>query len=791
MKHSFTLLTLFLCMLFNLSKAAETEPNSTKAGANTLALNGSNTGSLSPVGDVDWWKITTTSNGRLDITLTPTLGKYVWVYVYANDGTTQLKSQNAASTFTTSADGLAAGTYYIKVVCYYPSETTGYNISNKLVLPAQGNDAEPNDTKAQAIVLPLNSSVTGHTGYFNTITNARDTFDWYKVTTNADGRLRLRLTSGNGTFVWAYLYDNDGVSQLNAEYTNGTTDINTDGLAAGTYYVRVKTYYNGEFAPYKLEDSLYKPAQDNDKEPNATRAQAIALPLNSSKTGHIGYRYKNVRDTFDWYKITTNEDGALKLKLTPANGQYTYIYLYDNDGTTLLKSTYGDAPFIQITDGLAPGTYYVRINCYYTSDFAPYKLEDSLLTYKPTDAESNAKPYLAKTLLANTANSGHTCFYYNKVRDTLDWWKINYTGTGALSVKLNLETPKVGEATYTWLEVYKDTNATALFSQYTTSSITASFTKLAQGYYYVRVRTYYSSEFQAYTLNPTFTQKNIAKLQLTGSVNAPDCSSTNKLTLKCSGSKSPYRVQLYRYGVLYRSMVVNNTAAFSFDALPPGVYSVNAYGDGATGIAFTTVNATFVPVPATLTVSNIKPTAAKLNWNTQSCVKYYQVQYRKAGTTAWTTKQTKGNTSFLNITGLTAGTRYEWHVAPADSANGTSGLAPYSALSTFTTATSLIAEKMATPSITDEGTNAAITTYPNPANTQFTIQLSGSNMQGFASLWLRDMNGSIVWSKQQVQVDALKGMQVDVSKFAPGMYMLQIVDGDNEVITVKKIIISR
>src|SRR5581483_5321902 len=131
-----------------------------------------------------------------------------------------------------------------------------------------------------ALTLPLNGSVTGHVNYY--YKNHRDSTDWYKVTTNADGRIRLRITSNNGQNVWAYLFDNDGTTQLNAQYTTGTLDINTDGLAAGTYYVRVNTYYTTEFAPYTLADSLFSPAQANDPEPNNSTAQATTLALNGN-----------------------------------------------------------------------------------------------------------------------------------------------------------------------------------------------------------------------------------------------------------------------------------------------------------------------------------------------------------------------------------------------------------------------------------------------------------------------------------------------------------------------------
>ena len=790
MKRTSILFACLLSMLFNLAQAAETEPNGTKAQANTLALNGSNTGNISPAGDVDWWKVTTTGDGQLSLTLTSQAGKYLWVYLYDNDGTTLINSTYTAGTTTLNSDGLAAGTYFLKIVAYYAADIGGYTIANTLTVPAQANDAEPNGLKSQALVLPLNGNKTGHIGYY--YNNVRDSIDWYKVTTNADGLLKLQLTSYNGKYVWVYLYDNNGTTLLNSTYTNASTDLLTDGLAAGTYYVRINCYYPSDFAPYKLVSSLTVPAQANDAEPNDTKLQSVTLAENSTNTGHVGYYYNNKRDTADWYKMTTSDDGLIKLSLTSANGSYVWVYLYDNDGTTLLNSTYTNASTDLLTDGLATGTYFVRINCYYTTNFAPYTLKDSLLPYtNMADAESNARPYQGSTLNANQDNPGHVGFYYKLKRDTADWWKINYTGTGALSVNLNLEPTKSAGARYTWLNVYKDTNAAPIFSSYTLNSLTASFTTLTQGYYYVRVRLYYDNQFESYTLTPTFTQSSIAKVQVSGKVIAPDCSSTNKLTLKCTGSKPPYTVQLYRYGIAYGDpKIIKNNAAFSYPDLPPGVYKATAYGDGATGSAFGSVSATFVPVPTALTVTNIQATSARLNWNTEPCVKYYQVQYRKVGASSWTTKKTNGNVAFLNATGLTAGTSYEWHVAPADSANGTTGLAPYSVLNTFATSASFIAGS-AQRSMTTESSAVGIATYPNPANTHFTVMLKDSHLTGLASLWLRDMNGTAVWSRQNVQFNSIKGTQVDVSKLAAGIYLLQIVNDKGEITGTRQIVVSR
>ena len=88
------------------------------------------------------------------------------------------------------------------------------------------------------------------------------------------------MTSANGQNVWAYLFDNDGTTLLASGYTSGSAVVvNKDGLAAGTYYIRVNTYYTSEWAPYTLSDSLFKPTQANDTEPNNSRAQALTLYL--------------------------------------------------------------------------------------------------------------------------------------------------------------------------------------------------------------------------------------------------------------------------------------------------------------------------------------------------------------------------------------------------------------------------------------------------------------------------------------------------------------------------------
>ena len=81
--------------------------------------------------------------------------------------------------------------------------------------------------------------------------------------------------------------------------------------------------------------------------------------------------------------------------------------------------------------------------------------------------------------------------------------------------------------------------------------------------------------------------------------------------------------------------------------------------------------------------------------------------------------------------------------------------------------------------------------YPNPAPTQFRLQLSGEPKAGSTvALLLKNANGETVWSNAKAPVSSLGGLAVNVSKLPNGIYFLQVTDEDKNVIT-KKVIISR
>lgn len=771
--------------------AAESEPNNSRSSANTLALNGNNSGAVNPAGDEDWWKVTTNADGKLEVSLTLTPGSnYLYIYLYDNDGITLLNSGNSNSNFTVSYDGLAQGTYYIMVKAYYSTQTGDYAISNNLILPTQNNDQEPNGNYTLAKNFPEGSTRTGHVGYY--YNNQRDTLDWYKITTSEDGLLQITITPGNSYYLYGYIYDNDGTTLLASANGNSTFTVSMDGLAKGTYLFRINCYYNSQFAPYTINNTLLPPAEANDEEPNDNLLNAKAIPLNSSVEGHVGYYYNNERDTADWYKMTTNKDGLIKLDFNPSNGKYIYGYLYDKDGTTLLASANGNNTFSVIKDGLAKGTYYVKVRCYYSSEFAPYTLSDSLKLYAANeDNVNNAFPYQAATLKANESNPGHVGFYYNNQRDLEDWWKINYTGTGNLSVSLKPE-PHLenGVRAYTYLYIYDDTSASPIYSNYTNlSDLTANLTNINSGYLWVKIKTYYSTDFSAYTLTPTFNQTNIAQIGLVNSINGTNCNN-GQLQFNIGGSKPPYSVQLYRFGAIYGSpIIVPNNGPFNVNNLLPGKYIARAYGDGATGNAYSTSSEAQLlpPSPTGLNTVNITNTKATITWTSVSCADGYYVQLRETGNPSWTSKILLGNKTNLKLNNLSPGTTYQWRVATGSGVSTSNYVLSSFANAEFTT-DGVLMNNSQDEFVKSVDSKMEIKIFPNPAASYFKIKLNSTESN--ISLVLKDISGKTVWQVHNLSPDAVSNLIVNVSNFKSGIYILT-VSGKSGYIKTEKVIVGK
>ncbi len=812
--------TKFLLTLFTISTLCFFQKANAQGGV--LPLNGSVNGNLTS-STPDVYSITTTADGLLRLTFHTVSPADLYVTLYDNNETTALGSLESynSSTVVLSTDGLAAGNYVVKITPF-SSDYGSYTLADSLFTSPIANDQEPNGSKAIAKVLPLNGSKTGHVGFY--YNNQRDTSDWYKVTTNADGLLRLTFTNAHSNIygtnlldVIVTLYDNDGITQLGSLEPYGgaspaTGSLLTDGLAAGTYYIKVQPYSNTEFADYTFADSLFTSSIANDAEPNGSKALAKVLPLNSSKTGHVGFYYNNQRDTSDWYKVTTNADGLLRLTFTNAHSNIygtnlldVIVTLYDNDGITQLGSFEpynGTNPVTGslLTDRFAAGTYYVKVQPYSITEFADYILADSLFTYNANDNEPDDFAYQASTIPANGTATGHISFYYNGgvKTDYSDWFKVNYTGSGNLQFAFDLLPHLLGGGIGdVYFQVYKDTSASPIFNQeYYGGGAThnvINLTSLTQGYYYIHIIPYNSnpSYFTAYSITPTFTQVNKAKIQITSYDTAGSCTN-NTISYKLTKSHSPYSVQLFRFGTPYANGTAKNST-ITFDSLPDGVYYATVYGDGATGTAKGKSDTiTLMPAPAAPKTTAIQSTQAKLNWTLVSCADYDTILFRVHGAKNWRGKVTKGNVASYILRGLVPSTSYDWQVAAIDSENNISAISAYTDSVTFTTTdTGLIANANNNENNLSAKGNANnfLLVSPNPARSYFIIHYN-SNAQQKANATLYDVNGKAVWVSGSINANTLNGKQVMVGQFAKGIFYLKIIDENGQLVTTAKVIIS-
>lgn len=112
--------------------------------------------------------------------------------------------------------------------------------------------------------------------------------------------------------------------------------------------------------------------------------------------------------------------------------------------------------------------------------------------------------------------------------------------------------------------------------------------------------------------------------------------------------------------------------------------------------------------PTNITVTNLTQTTATVNWVGNVCAYQYRLQYRKQGTTTWTTKTILAPIVTKALTGLTANSIYEYHLRTDCNSGGTIN-SGFTTTTTFTTP--LRMEEV-------DNTNAStLTVTPNPCNT--------------------------------------------------------------------------
>ncbi len=268
------------------------------------------------------------------------------------------------------------------------------------VISSGTNDAEPNNTFAEATLISAQTIVPGRIGYTGT---ASDSYDNFKTYLPDGGTLKLYITPTNTSGsaqsdFYAYVY-NSAQGQIGFKYLYdrplglGATDTLTlHCREQDTTYFRFNS--SGCFS-YTFSYEVIS-SGTNDAEPNNTFAEATLISAQTVVPGRLGYS-GTANDGYDNFKTYLPDGGTLKLYITPTNTSGSaqsdfYAYVYNSaQGQIGFKYLYDRPLGLGATDTLTihcreQDTTYFRFN---SNGCFSYTFSYEVIPSGITDVEPN------------------------------------------------------------------------------------------------------------------------------------------------------------------------------------------------------------------------------------------------------------------------------------------------------------------------------------------------------------------------------------------------------------------
>ena len=496
----------------------ETEDNNTENAADELALDKEIAGSLYGAEDVDYYKVTVTENGYVNVRLTHDMvsGKektniyHISFYDMSNNLLYEAYSNGSETELNSIKIGAEKGSYLVKV------EATGratidsaalYTGTYGLKVTATAYsywEKESNDT------ISLANAVTPGVTYGGDIRNIGDV-DYYTYTSTGKGYLGLDFShtviSGWETrSVYKITVTRKGATgEVYSGYVNGgdtTWKMPNLGLPADTYYIKIEaaatlnsSVSSGSLDTcYPTDYSITVNWTNTSKwEEEVNDALAAANVLESGKT--IGGSIATASDK-DYYKVTMKKKGYLQVKLSHENTGSTATHyqmaVLNQDGNELYKiSNAGvDTTCNSGKIGLEKGTYYLLISVASTLYTGDYKLKVTTKAATNWESEVNGDTATADKITVGKEMNGIISSYSGD----LDYYKFTLDKAAYINVSLTHE--KINAAGRSWYVYllkgngsrlnYKKTDHLYAYAGDVYTETDA--VKLAKGTYYVVVR---------------------------------------------------------------------------------------------------------------------------------------------------------------------------------------------------------------------------------------------------------------------------------------------------------------
>ncbi|WP_168169866.1 pre-peptidase C-terminal domain-containing protein [Exiguobacterium sp. HVEsp1] len=325
----------------------------------TLQLNSTVTGTLSKEQNRVIYKIELPKRGYLSLQLKSTFYGVNYQLSEESYGTIVEKSiygdQNVPTTKSIGYD-LEAGTYYFMLWDGSQYKDDDYELTAEFY-EEKTDDVEPNNGNESAQSLTFNKKVSG-------FLSVQDRTDVYRLSLEKAGTLSID---------WSSLVYGDTDLVLTDEENNVVLDVekNSDSqtavkydrsinLEAGNYFIKIKRsseLYNTGI--YELLTS-FKPANNQETEPNNGSVQAMALSFYKPISGFLSWN-----DSVDYYKVSVPKLSNVTLNLKSYIDSEAKIALYNYDNELVSESTIISSAITPATHNqtfkLSAGTYYVAV----------------------------------------------------------------------------------------------------------------------------------------------------------------------------------------------------------------------------------------------------------------------------------------------------------------------------------------------------------------------------------------------------------------------------------------------
>ena len=484
------------------------ENNDTPATATDLrTISGTTTESSLSIeaGDPDWYRFTLGSAGRagdrLAIGFTHAQGD-LDLELYASDGTTLVDySEDTDNTEEISLAGLPAGNYYARVYGYAGAANPSYTLSvSAAPLTVSGDRFENNDTAATATDL---RTISGTVVQPSLSIEAGDP-DWYRFTLASAGRsgdqASIAFTHATGDLDLA-LYASNGTTLITqSDGTGNTEEISFNGLAAGTYLLRVYGYDNAANPSYGLTIAAAPVTVSGDRfENNDTAATATDLRTISGTTTESGLSIE--AGDPDWFRFTLSAAGRTgdKASITFNHGQGDLdLALYAGNGTTRLAVSEGTGNAEEISlAGLSAGTYQLRVYGYDNASNPSYTL--SVATTSTTGLTADAWESNNTSAQATPIRQAESTFSRATITTgDQDWYAFSLPATGGLADSVRV----VGSSGDVDLRVLDARGAVvAATASDAGGQASVSLTNLPAGSYYAQVSGHTATAQSQYDLS--------------------------------------------------------------------------------------------------------------------------------------------------------------------------------------------------------------------------------------------------------------------------------------------------